>query len=161
MWEQCRCIAGALVIDAGRDLGAEPGRVVLAGRRVWGKLATVGPHTSVVQRITDRGYRDTVQLARRDTGQLAHREGEQLRLGPRGVLVGSGDPLCQIELVEATEPVSVGDEVCTAADGACRLSSMGGSFASSARSAALIGKSGCSRPLPPTSRAKSPCFVWS
>ena len=98
------------LIDAGRDLGVEPGRVVLAGRRVWGKLASVGQYTSVVQRVSDRGYRDTVQLA--------HRDGDQLRLGPRGVLVGGGDPLCQIELVDATEPVSVGDEVCTAGDGA-------------------------------------------
>src|SRR5438876_196046 len=56
------------LLDAGADLGLRSGRVVLSGRRVWGKLATVGPHTSVVQRITDRGYRDAVQLVRRDAG---------------------------------------------------------------------------------------------
>jgi hypothetical protein len=33
------------------------------------------------------------------------------------VLVGNGDALCRIELVETTEPVSVGDQVCTVADG--------------------------------------------
>ncbi|HEV3415926.1 MAG TPA: rod shape-determining protein MreC [Pirellulales bacterium] len=97
------------LIDAGHDLGLESGRMVLAGRRVWGKLATVGAHTSLVRRTTDSGYRDTVQLA--------HRDGGQLRLGPRGVLVGIGDRLCQIELVAATEPVSMGDEVYTVGDG--------------------------------------------
>jgi hypothetical protein len=100
------------LLDAGADLGLRSGRVVLAGRRVWGKLATVGPHTSVVQRITDRGYRDAVQLVRHDDGADA-----PARLGPRGVLVGNGEALCRIELVETTEPVSVGDEVSTIADG--------------------------------------------
>ncbi|HEV2973097.1 MAG TPA: rod shape-determining protein MreC [Pirellulales bacterium] len=97
------------LIDGGHDLGLESGRLVLAGRRVWGKLAMVAAHTSLVRRTTDSGYRDTVQLA--------HRDGGQLRLGPRGVLVGSGDRLCQIELVAATEPVSVRDEVYTVGDG--------------------------------------------
>jgi hypothetical protein len=100
------------LLDAGSDLGFRSGRLVLAGRRVWGKLATVGSHTSVVQRITDRGYRDAVQLVCHDDGAEA-----TARLGPRGVLVGNGEALCRIELVETTEPVSVGDEVSTIADG--------------------------------------------
>src|SRR5260221_130904 len=67
---------------------------------------------SVVQRITDRGYRDAVQLVRQDDGA-----GAPGRLGPRGVLVGNGDTVCRIELIETTEPVSVGDDVSTIADG--------------------------------------------
>ena len=100
------------LLDAGADLRFRSGRVVLSGRRVWGKLATVGPHTSVVQRITDRGYRDAVQIVRHDNGA-----GAPGRLGPRGILVGNGEALCRIELVETTEPVSAGDEVSTVPDG--------------------------------------------
>jgi cell shape-determining protein MreC len=100
------------MIDAGRDLGLQSGRTVLAGRRVWGKLAKVGSHTSVVRRITDPGYHDTVQLAHSDGGPDSPQQ-----LGPRGVLVGSGERLCRIELVDASEPVSVGDQVYTQSDG--------------------------------------------
>jgi cell shape-determining protein MreC len=99
------------LVDAGSDLALQPGRLVLAGRRVWGKLATVGTHTSVVRRITDPGYRDTVQIAHSESS------GASPHLGPRGVLVGSGERLCRIELVEASEPVSVGDGVYTESDG--------------------------------------------
>jgi len=103
--------SGALV-DAGADLGLRPGRLVLAGRRVWGKLAAVGPQTSVVERLTDRGYRDTVQIVRREAADTG-----SARLGPRGMLVGNGEALCRIEMIETTEPVAVGDEVWTIADG--------------------------------------------
>ncbi|HEY2148716.1 MAG TPA: rod shape-determining protein MreC [Pirellulales bacterium] len=103
--------SGAL-LDAGADLGLRAGRLVIAGRRVWGKLAAVGPQTSVVERVTDRGYRDTVQLVRRDGTA-----GDALRLGPRGLLVGNGEPLCRIDMIETTEPVAIGDEVWTIADG--------------------------------------------
>jgi cell shape-determining protein MreC len=101
---------GALV-DAGADLGLRPGRLVLAGRRVWGKLAAVSSQTSSVERLTDRGYRDTVQLVRHDPA------GGDVRPGPRGMLAGNGEPLCRIELIETTDPVAVGDEVWTIADG--------------------------------------------
>ena len=82
---------------------------MLAGSRVWGKVADVGPHTCTVRRITDAGYRDLVQLA-------TSREG-RLHFSARGVLVGAGERLCKIELVETTEPVAVGDLVFTADDG--------------------------------------------
>jgi cell shape-determining protein MreC len=100
------------ILDAGADLGLRAGRLVLAGRRVWGKLAAVGPQTSLVERLTDRGYRDTVQLVRRDEAASG-----ELRLGPCGMLVGNGGPFCRIEMIETTEPVAVGDEVWTVADG--------------------------------------------
>lgn len=103
---------GGALLDAGADLGLREGRLVIAGRRVWGKLAAVGPQTSVVERLTDRGYRDTVQLVRRDGAA-----GDESRFGPRGLLVGNGEPLCRIEMIETTEPVAVGDEVWTIADG--------------------------------------------
>ena len=97
------------LLDQGRDASLKPGRLVLAGSRVWGKVADVGPHTCTVRRITDAGYRDLVQLA-------TSREG-RLHFSARGVLVGAGRRLCKIELVETTEPVAVGDLVFTADDG--------------------------------------------
>jgi cell shape-determining protein MreC len=103
---------GTTMIDAGHDLDLQPGRIVLAGRRVWGKLASVGSHVSVVRRITDPGYRAEVQIAHAAADRDAPRS-----LGPRGMLVGTGDRLCQIELVEASEPVSVGDLVYSESDG--------------------------------------------
>ncbi len=98
------------VIDAGGDLALSAGGVVLAGRRIWGRLAAVGVHTSTVERITDRGYRDTVRIAHAI-------QSEQSRLGPRGMLVGNGEPLCRIELVATTEPIALGDLVLAAEDG--------------------------------------------
>ncbi len=97
------------LIDQGRDASIQAGRLVLAGNRVWGKVAEVGPHTCTVRRITDSSYRDLVQLATPRDGRL--------QFSVRGVLVGAGQHLCKIELVCATEPVAVGDLVFTADDG--------------------------------------------
>jgi cell shape-determining protein MreC len=98
------------LVDQGRDAEIATGRLVLAGSRVWGKIAEVGLHTSTVQRVTDAGYRDLVQLT-------THQDG-RLQFAARGMLVGQGAALCKIELVEATAPVTVGDLVYTASDGA-------------------------------------------
>jgi cell shape-determining protein MreC len=97
------------VVDQGRDASIRADHLVLAGSRVWGKIAEVGRHTSTVIRVTDFGFRDLVQLA-------APRDGK-LRFLARGVLVGKGEPFCQIELVETGAPVTVGDSVFTADDG--------------------------------------------
>ena len=97
------------VIDAGADFGLAADGLVLAGRRVWGKIAAVGPYTSVVCRVCEPGYRDAVQLG--------HVEGRRLQLGPRGLLVGTGEPLCRVEMVEVSQPVAIGDEVYTSDDG--------------------------------------------
>ncbi len=97
------------LVDQGRDAAVEAGRFVLAGSRVWGKVAEVGSHTSTVQRVTDAGYRDLVQLASQHEGRL--------RFAARGVLVGRGESLCKIEMVETTQPVAAGDLVFTADDG--------------------------------------------
>jgi cell shape-determining protein MreC len=99
----------APLVDVGRDLGAQSGRLVLSGGRIWGKLAAVGAATSSIQRATDVGYRDRVQLA--------HGGGAVRQLGPQGMLVGAGESVCRIELVDASQPVSVGDEVYAAGDG--------------------------------------------
>ena len=99
----------AQILDQGRDSGIAPGNVVLAGTRIWGKIVEVGAHTSAVQRITDNGYRDLVQLATQRNGRL--------HFAARGVLVGRGEPLCKIELVDTDEAVTVGDLVFAADDG--------------------------------------------
>ncbi len=100
------------MLDVGGDVGAEAGRLVLAGRHIWGKLAAVGAATSTVQRLTDPNYRDRVQLT--------HGAGETIRLGARGMLVGTGEAHCRIDLIEAAEPVAVGDDVYAASDGTLR-----------------------------------------
>lgn len=97
------------VVDQGHTAGVNPNRLVLAGRRVWGRVADVGANTSTVQRVNDAGYRDLVQLASPYEGRL--------HFSARGMLVGSGGRLCKIELVETTQPVIVGDLVFTADDG--------------------------------------------
>jgi cell shape-determining protein MreC len=91
------------LVDRGRVDGLEPGRVVLAGRYVWGRIDDVGPHTATVRRVTDPGFRELVQLAR---GFDADRPA-----GPRGILEGTGDGQCRIRLVETTAAVSEGDLV--------------------------------------------------
>jgi cell shape-determining protein MreC len=97
------------LVDQGRDAAIRADRFVLAGSRVWGKIAEVGQHTSTVMRVTDSGFRDLVQVAAPRNGKL--------RQLARGVLVGKGEPLCKIELVETGAPVTVGDLVFTADDG--------------------------------------------
>ena len=115
------------MLDAGRDLSLEPGGLVLAGRRVWGRVAAVGPYTSVVQRITEAGYRDTVQIGRV--------EDRRLRLGPKGLLVGTGGGLARIELVDTSQPLAIGDEVYTADDGVVRTPLLYGQIARLERAA--------------------------
>jgi cell shape-determining protein MreC len=102
-------INGPQLLDQGRDAGIAQGNAVLSGARIWGRITEVGAHTSTVQRLTDNSYRDLVQLA-------SQREG-RLQFVARGVLVGRGEPLCKIELVETNEPITVGDLAFSADDG--------------------------------------------
>jgi rod shape-determining protein MreC len=113
--------AGVPLLDEGRDGSIQQGRLVLAGSRVWGKIAETGPHTSTVQRVTDQGYRDVVQIARRQDGHL--------HFAARGMLVGEGQGLCKIETLQVTQPVTVGDLVFTADDGALDVPLLYGSVA--------------------------------
>jgi len=89
------------LIDRGRDADLATGQLVLAGRRIWGKIVELGSQTSVVRGVTEPGYRDLVQLGS--------------ARGPKGILEGTGEPLARIRLVEVTQPVSVGDPVYAAA----------------------------------------------
>jgi hypothetical protein len=94
------------LLDRGSDRSIAVDQFVLAGRSVYGKIVEVGPSTSLVRGVTERGYRDVVQLA-----QL---NGERIERGPRGVLEGDGDGGCRIRFVETTEAVAVGDWVLVA-----------------------------------------------
>ncbi len=97
------------VVDCGRDHRLRPGQFVVSQARVWGQIVEVGPYTSVVRTVTEPGYRDLVRLA--GPGDAADD-----RRGPQGVLEGTGQAQVRIRLVPATEPVSVGELVYTAAD---------------------------------------------
>ncbi len=96
-------------VDRGADAQLEPGRLVLSRNRVWGKIVDVGRYTSTVCTVTEPGFRDLVCLGTPgDASNNQHR-------GPQGILEGTGEPLARIRLVEATEPVAVGDPVYTLA----------------------------------------------
>jgi hypothetical protein len=99
----------APIVDQGRnaELGADD--LALAGRSIAGKLVDVGSQTAAMQRLTEPGYRDLVQLARTSD--------DRLRIGARGVLEGTGEKLCRISMIEIAEPVSPGDLVLAAAAG--------------------------------------------
>ncbi|MCE9544982.1 MAG: hypothetical protein K8T25_05610 [Planctomycetia bacterium] len=95
------------LLDVGGDAQAMPGRLVLAGRGIVGKLREVGRSTSTVERVTDAGFRDQVRLVHQEDGQLVP--------GPRGTLVGNGSALCRIQHVSSSQPVAAGDVVYAAA----------------------------------------------
>ena len=84
-------------IDRGADFDMKSGQLALHGRRVFGKIVQVAPHTSTVRPVTESGYRDLVHIG----GST----------GPEGVLEGTGEPLARIRLVDVTEPISVGDDI--------------------------------------------------
>jgi cell shape-determining protein MreC len=94
---------GPAVLDQGASAELAAGHLVLAGRRILGKLTDTAASISHVRRATDPGYRDLVQLA--------YRNSEQWSPGPRALLEGTGEPLCRIRLVPVTQAVSVGDVV--------------------------------------------------
>ncbi|MBI2826772.1 MAG: hypothetical protein HYX69_19030 [Planctomycetia bacterium] len=96
----------ATTIDSGRDTNVAVGDLALAGRRVYGKVIDVGPHTALVRRADQPGYRDVVQLARTTDGEL--------QFGPRGMLEGGGDRQCRVRLVSAAATVQAGDLVFSA-----------------------------------------------
>jgi len=89
------------LIDRGNEAELTDGQLILADRRIWGKIAQTGRNTSTVQTVIEPGYRDLVALGTLD--------------GPQGILEGTGEPLPRIRLVEVTEPVSLGDLVYTVA----------------------------------------------
>jgi hypothetical protein len=88
------------IVDQGRDAGLQPGQLVLSRGHVCGRVVQVGRYVSLVQTLTEPGYRDLVRLG---------------PSGPEGILEGTGEPLVRIRLVEVTEPVTVGDLVSSTA----------------------------------------------
>jgi hypothetical protein len=100
--------ASAPHVDRGEQSGIETNALVLAGRRLVGRVREVGRWTSTIQPITDPEFRLSVQLLRGD--------GNQRLLGAKGVLAGQGDGTCTMTYVDATQPVVVGDLVVTPAD---------------------------------------------
>ena len=95
-------VEGPRLIDEGLDAQLRAGQLVLSGRRIWGKIVQLGPHTSIVRTMTEPGYRDLVQIGNAPEC--------------RGILEGSGQPLARVRLVEVAQPVSVGDPVHAAAE---------------------------------------------
>ena len=100
----------APILDQGRNAGLSGDDLALAGRSIVGKLVDVGSQTATMQRLTEPGYRDLVLLAGPSN--------DRLRIGPKGVLEGTGKKLCRISMIEITEPISPGDLVLAAAAGA-------------------------------------------
>lgn len=96
-------LADAPHLDQGADAGIQSDQPVVSGRIVVGAIRQVGQWTSTLQLITDQEYRARVQLVRRSTQGLV--------LGTTGVLRGTGDGACRIDLVPGKSAVSVGDFV--------------------------------------------------
>lgn len=97
-------LAGPLpLLDQGSDSQVAPDMPVLAGGCVVGRIKLSGRWTSTVEPVTDPEFRSYIRLVRPTArGPL---------FGAEGLLVGNGDGTCGLELIAATEPVSVGDYV--------------------------------------------------
>ena len=97
--------SGRVTLDQGQNAGIGEEQPVYSGRQVVGRISRVGLWTSTIQLITDPEFRGLAQLGRPG------------RNGPtfsaRGMLHGTGRPLCQLALVRANQVVEVGDEVYT------------------------------------------------
>jgi cell shape-determining protein MreC len=96
-----------LTIDQGADSGVLADSPVLAGRSVFGRVASTGRFTSRIQHLSDPSFRAHAKLMRRS--------GEQTVSGAEGLLAGAGEGQCRLELIAATEPVEPGDLIVTAA----------------------------------------------
>jgi cell shape-determining protein MreC len=117
------------VLDQGTSSGLEPGQPVYAGRCVVGRIAHAGRWMSTVQPVTHPEYRGYAQVVSRPPADLAAEEREFLAagefaqilqrtvtgsvFGPRGILEGTGEPLCRLKILDATAAIEVGDDVYT------------------------------------------------
>jgi len=89
-------------LDVGQDAQLSPGARVVASGRVWGQVHEVSSHVATVRRVTERGFRDLVEI----------RSSKEFHgTAVRGVLEGVGQGLCRIRFVETRFPLSVGDSV--------------------------------------------------
>ncbi|MBX3442443.1 MAG: rod shape-determining protein MreC [Planctomyces sp.] len=98
--------ADELVIDQGESADIAADNPVLAGRAVFGRIATTGRWTSQVTHLSQAGFRVHARLVRESPNGLVQ--------GAEGILVGLGDGRCRLELIPATLPVEPGDMVLTA-----------------------------------------------
>lgn len=100
-------IDGELIpLDQGADEFVAVESPVVSGRSIYGRIAMAGQWTSTVRHLTDREFRTHARLVRNSPGGPV--------LGAEGMLVGSGNGRCRLELIANTEPVDTGDEVWTA-----------------------------------------------
>ena len=95
-----------LVIDRGERFSLVPGMKVTTGRAVIGRIADVSRWVSMVQLTTDTEFSAAVQIVRMDALRPA--------FGASGLLVGTGDGLCQVTGIPYTSAVAVGDEIFSA-----------------------------------------------
>ncbi len=95
------------LLDQGANRRLESEELVFAQGRVWGKIVEVGPQTSTVRTPCEPGFCDLVRLG------VPPADGRPPRLGPQGLLEGTGEPLARVRRVDVTEPVAVGDAVYT------------------------------------------------
>ena len=98
-------VLGPTTLDQGERSGLESGQLVFLGRSVVGRISRTGPHTSVLQLITDPGFRQLAEVQR-------VRDGHPLP-ATRGILVGSGEGHCRLTRVAAGEDMQPGDRVVT------------------------------------------------
>ena len=98
-------VLGPTTIDQGEPSGLQRGQIVFLGRSVIGRIDQTGPYTSVLQIVTDPGFRKLAQVLRV--------RGSQYHAGPRGILVGRGAGRCELTRVAAGEDIRVGDWVMT------------------------------------------------
>ena len=97
--------AAASLVDQGAPAGLAAGQPVYSGRNVVGKIGVVGRWTSTIQPLTDPKFRGMAQLARKTPNGIS--------FASTAILEGTGEDLCRLTLVPASEAVSVGDEVYT------------------------------------------------
>jgi hypothetical protein len=93
-------------IDVGDDGGLARDDLLLAGRRVWGRLVEVAPLSSVAEHVSSVTFRDVVEIVPSASG---------IRGPFRGLLEGSTSGP-KVRGVDVTVPVSVGDVVVAAVD---------------------------------------------
>jgi cell shape-determining protein MreC len=97
-------LADALpLLDLGTDARIEPDMPVVSGGSAVGRIRQCGRWTSTLQPVADPEFRAFVQIVRPAA--------DQPLAGAEGVLAGNGDGTCRMELVDVTQPVSIGDFV--------------------------------------------------
>lgn len=98
-----------MILDHGQEAGIASDDLVLAGRRVVGRIQKSSRWTSMIQAVTDPEFRGHAQIVRIQDGEAI--------LGAEGTLAGGGDHRCKLLHVDGTEPVTEGDLVYTALRG--------------------------------------------